>query len=110
MGIKNSKMKILLISLVLTTVFPVAAVWAHHGTHIADKPTEANVISAINEHYVSDVKPIFEKKCADCHGSVTVYPGYYKIPLVKQLMDSDIVEGHEHLDFSKGFPFAGHAS
>lgn len=56
------------------------------------------------------VKPVFEKSCFDCHTSFTKYPWYHKIPGVKQLVDSDIKEGREHLDMSEGFPFKGKGS
>ncbi|MBT4287215.1 MAG: heme-binding domain-containing protein [Deltaproteobacteria bacterium] len=61
-----------------------------------------------NQAYQKYVKVIFEKKCFDCHGSVTTFPWYYKIPGVKQLMDRDIREAKEHLDMSNDFPFGGH--
>ena len=62
----------------------------------------------INQEYLKTVKPIFQKSCFDCHGNTTVYPWYYKIPGVKQLIDSDINESKKHLDFSKDFPFISH--
>jgi hypothetical protein len=61
-----------------------------------------------NQAYQKYVKVIFEKKCFDCHGSVTTFPWYYKIPGVKQLMDHDIKEAKEHLNMSNDFPFGGH--
>ena len=62
----------------------------------------------INQAYINEIKPIFVKSCFDCHGDTTVYPWYYKIPIVKQLIDYDIEESKKHLDFSKDFPFSGH--
>ena len=44
----------------------------------------------INKLYIKTVKPIFKKSCFDCHGNTTNYPWYYKVPGVKQLIDSDI--------------------
>ncbi|HIM93564.1 MAG TPA: cytochrome C, partial [Campylobacterales bacterium] len=29
------------------------------------------------------MKPIFENKCFDCHGTLGTYPWYYKIPGIK---------------------------
>jgi len=88
--------------------------WAHHGTHILDKPLEdaplRRITNTVSSNYIRDVKPIFERKCGDCHGSPTSYPGYYRIPLIKQWIDHDISEGHEHFDISNGFPFGGHGS
>ncbi len=62
----------------------------------------------INKLYIKTVKPIFKKSCFDCHGNTTNYPWYYKVPGVKQLIDSDIKESKKHLDFSKDFPFISH--
>jgi hypothetical protein len=62
----------------------------------------------INIDYQKEVKAIFKKSCFDCHSSSTVFPWYYKIPGVKQLIDSDIKEAKKHLDFSFDFPFKSH--
>ena len=64
----------------------------------------------INESYKLNVRPIFERSCFDCHSSTTQYPWYYKVPGVKQLIDSDIKEARSHLDFSHDFPFISHDS
>ena len=66
------------------------------------------VYEVINSKYVKNIKPIFEKKCFDCHGSVTKFPWYYKIPGIKQLIDSDIEEAKKHIDMRKDFPFLSH--
>ena len=66
---------------------------------------EQKKYTKINQAYLKIVKPIFKKSCFDCHGNSTVYPWYYKIPGIKQLIDSDIREAKRHLDFSKDFPF-----
>lgn len=62
----------------------------------------------INAIYIKNIKPIFEKKCFDCHGEVKIFPWYYKVPGVKQMMDYDIKEAKKHLDMSKDFPFVSH--
>ena len=62
----------------------------------------------INNEYKSTIKPIFQKSCFDCHSNATTYPWYYKVPGVKQLIDSDIKESKKHLDFSNDFPFISH--
>jgi hypothetical protein len=69
---------------------------------------EQKKYTKINQAYLKIVKPIFKKSCFDCHGNSTVYPWYYKIPGIKQLIDSDIREAKRHLDFSKDFPFKSH--
>lgn len=65
-------------------------------------------LAQVNESYVRDVKPIFLKKCMDCHSDQTRFPWYSSIPGVEQLIQSDIKEAKEHIDMSKDFPFAGH--
>jgi hypothetical protein len=67
-------------------------------------------IKQINLSYQKQVKPIFEKKCFDCHGTITDFPWYYNIPGIKQLMDHDIAEAKEHMDMTNDFPFGGHGS
>lgn len=72
--------------------------------------TIASINKQINEKYIQDVKPIFEKKCFDCHGSISKYPWYYKVPGVKQMIDYDMKEAKKHLDMSEGFPFKSHGT
>jgi uncharacterized membrane protein len=79
----------------------------HHQQMEAVLP--ASVSQQINEAYLQKVRPIFLRKCFDCHSDRTLYPVYYSIPGVKQLIDSDVREGREHLDFSKDYPFVSHA-
>lgn len=55
------------------------------------------------------VEPILKNSCYDCHSSKTVYPWYHSIPLVSGFLDGHIKEAREHIDFSNGFPFGGHA-
>lgn len=74
---------------------------------IASKQLEIKYMK-INEEYKSTIKPIFQKSCFDCHSNATTYPWYYKVPGVKQLIDSDIKESKKHLDFSNDFPFISH--
>ena len=62
----------------------------------------------INKNYLQNIKPIFEKKCFDCHANTSTYPWYYKVPGVKQMMDYDMKEAKKHLDMSKDFPFLSH--
>lgn len=67
-------------------------------------------LNKINAGYLQDIKPIFEKKCFDCHSSQTVFPWYYKIPGIRQMIQSDIDEARDHLNMDSGFPFKSHAS
>ncbi|MGE0172633.1 MAG: heme-binding domain-containing protein [Oligoflexales bacterium] len=77
---------------------------AHEAALPPDVFAEAKV------EYLNSVKPIFQKKCFDCHSQATVYPWYYKIPGVKQYIDADIREALHHLDFSQDFPFKSHGT
>ncbi|MBK8204899.1 MAG: heme-binding domain-containing protein, partial [Bdellovibrionales bacterium] len=85
----------------------------HHHSEPPQAPTPQSqeaLLGRINELYKFNVKQIFQKKCFDCHSQNTQYPWYYKIPGAKQLIDGDIEEAKEHLDFSNDFPFGGHGA
>jgi hypothetical protein len=56
------------------------------------------------------LKPAFEHGCYDCHSKFTQFPWYYKLPIIKGLIDSDIRKARRQVDFSDGFPFAGKGS
>jgi uncharacterized membrane protein len=102
----------------LVLLFAFNPLYAHKGeTHDekTDKieiqennPRTEAAYKRVNELYIEKIKPVFKNKCFDCHSNSTVYPWYYKVPGVKQIIDKDIREAKEHLDFSSDFPFAGH--
>ena len=73
-----------------------------------EKDKNKEVFNSINQAYVESTKEIFKIKCFDCHAKITVFPWYYKIPGIKQLMDYDMKEAKKHLDMSKDFPFISH--
>ncbi len=84
---------------------------AHQGdNHPPTKQKPLPVSEEIRSDYQARVKPIFERKCLDCHGGSPTLPWYHAIPGVKQLIDSDLEESQRHLDFSKGYPFVSHAT
>ena len=91
------------------------AVMAHEGEKHEETPpppVEVKVVldsiyRLINQSYLQ-VEPILRKDCYNCHSDQTKYPWYYKLPLIKGLIDKDIEEGRKHLDLSNGFPFGGH--
>jgi hypothetical protein len=64
----------------------------------------------VNNNYLKRVKPIFVKKCFDCHSNQTVFPWYHSLPIVKEMLDKDIAEAKKHLNLSDDFPFEGHGS
>lgn len=73
--------------------------------YIYDKTAAYKII---NKQYREQIRPIFKKKCFDCHSDMTNYPWYYTIPGIKQMMDYDIKEAKKHIDMSKDFPFISH--
>lgn len=70
---------------------------------------QESLFVSINAGY-DTLKPIFEKSCFDCHSTLGKYPWYHKVPGIRQLIDSDIKAGREHLELSNGFPFGGKGS
>lgn len=60
--------------------------------------------------YTEKIKPIFQKKCFDCHAIPQKLPWYAKIPGPKQLIAYDLREAKEHMDMRQDFPFGGHGS
>lgn len=109
--LKNMKIGILFMGLLA----PVS-MFAHGDEHhdAVKKNVDLNqtirIYAEVNREYIQKVRPIFEKKCFDCHANVTQYPWYYKIPGIKQMMDYDIREAKKHMDMSKNFPFVSHAT
>jgi hypothetical protein len=91
---------------------------AHEGMHHGEIPHKKEVIKddsritfeRINTEYNKAVKPIFEVKCFACHAQGVATPWYGEVPLVKNLIRSDMVEAKEHMDMTKGFPFGGHGT
>ena len=110
------------IAIIVLALSP-ALVWAHGEVSHKDEMTETKkftmqssdmmktmIYSEINKTYIMDIRPIFEKKCFDCHADVKNKPWYYKVPGVKYMMDKDIREAKEHIDMHKDFPFISHES
>ncbi|HMN67479.1 MAG TPA: heme-binding domain-containing protein [Bdellovibrionales bacterium] len=85
-------------------------VHGHKAKAVTQEQVPEDVLKSINESYVKDVKPIFQKSCFNCHSSSTTYPWYASLPLAKQLIKSDITEAKEHLEMSHDFPFGGHGN
>jgi len=79
----------------------------HNITEVKNESFSKEKLELVNFNWNKEVKSIFVRSCFDCHSDKTKYPWYYKIPGVKQLIDHDIDEAREHIDFSKGFPFTG---
>ena len=78
----------------------------HEEEMARDKPVFAGEkIAHVSAAYERDVKPIVRAKCWDCHGNETHYPWYHGIPGIGGMIDDDIAEAREHLNFTPGFPF-----
>ncbi|QOR61214.1 heme-binding domain-containing protein [Sulfurovum sp. ST-21] len=72
--------------------------------------TQSALYEEINKSYLKNIKPIFEKKCFDCHADPENTPWYYTLPGIKQMMNYDMREAKEHMDMRKDFPFISHES
>ena len=82
----------------------------HEEPHGNPEVGKGLALDKINEAYRKEVKPVFQKKCFDCHSSQTRYPWYQKIPGIKQMIQDDIAEAKMHLNMDPDFPFQSHAS
>jgi hypothetical protein len=67
-------------------------------------------VDEIGKDYQARVEPIFKKSCFDCHSNATHYPWYYRLPVVKSMIDGDIKGACKHMDMSNGCPFMGHGT
>ncbi|MDF1883116.1 heme-binding domain-containing protein [Sulfurimonas sp. SAG-AH-194-C21] len=111
---KNSIKKTICL-LVLASPFTLLAHGGNTHENVETKTITKTVIgskkveySSITAAYQTDIKPIFKAKCFDCHSTQTIYPWYYKIPGVKQMIEYDIKEAKKHLDMTQDFPFISH--
>lgn len=66
-----------------------------------------SIYAIIQSEFIA-LEPTFKKGCFDCHTTRTDFPWYYKLPLVKGMIEDDISEAKKHMDMSNGFPFGGH--
>lgn len=67
-------------------------------------------LEEVNTQYLKKIRPIFRKKCFDCHATAEKLPWYAKIPGPKQLIQKDIREAKKHMDMRSDFPFGGHGT
>ncbi len=106
--------KVILIFLIILYTFSVKA--HKNNPHGEEKKktqksyTSKSILNNINKDYVANIKPILIRSCGNCHNSERKMPWYYKIPGVKQLIDSDIRNARKHLVLDNDFPFGGHGS
>jgi hypothetical protein len=83
-----------------------------HGRSAEDesKIVPPAVLSEVNQDYVQSVRPIFAKKCFDCHSQNTHWPWYASLPGVGFLIAKDVREARDDMDMSNDFPFVGKGS
>lgn len=108
-------MKAILLLQISTVVLSFSA--HAHKNHVHDvKPEEKKIeeksvkYEEISRAYEAEIKPIFQKKCFDCHSQNPHLPWYSSIPGAKGMISSDIKEAKKHLDMTGGFPFKGHGT
>jgi len=99
----------------LGLIFVPMLIYAHGDKHAVEisqyqRFANKNALERINKNYKQSIKPIFRQKCMNCHSDSTKYPWYYRLPVAKRFIDSDIKEARKHLDFSNDFPFQGHGT
>jgi hypothetical protein len=111
--------KILKMKFVLLVFFccPTFAHEGHqHGAHTQEAkeqdaiPNLKAIYADIQSDYQKTVKPVFDTKCGACHSAEVMAPWYTAIPGFGWIVESERAEAKEHLEFSKGFPFAGHGT
>lgn len=111
--------KLFLFGLLFTPIFLLAHGAEQHNVvkkqtdksnraQLSENEDRAEMYANINRQYIDQIKPVFEKKCFDCHVKPMKFPWYYSIPGIKQMIDYDIKKAKEHLDMSKDFPFLSH--
>ena len=101
----------LVLLIVFSTLFS-SYVYPHEGEKNKEEKDQytSQKMATINEAYIRNVRPIFKKKCFNCHSQFTTYPWYSNIPWIKGFLEKDIREGLKHLDMSQDFPFKGHGT
>lgn len=50
----------------------------------------------------TNVEKLAMKHCADCHSNMTKWPGYTNVAPLSWLVQSDVTEGRQHLNWSVG--------
>lgn len=73
-------------------------------------PSAHDSLFAVINAGFQTLKPGFEHSCYDCHSKFTQFPWYYKLPIIKGMIDKDIKQARHNVDFSNGFPFTGKRS
>lgn len=69
------------------------------GRNVAEG-LSAEDISVAYPTMPQEIHALLQKKCYDCHSNNTAYPWYSYVQPVAWWMNSHVVEGKEHLNFS----------
>ncbi len=98
----------------------VICAWGHAGevntqpnANLSDRmlPSEMPALMALRPVYDAKIKPIFEKKCFDCHAPKRrTLPWYASLPIIKGMIQDDLHGATEHFDMTDGVPFGGQSS
>lgn len=82
---------IVILGIVLSFVHP----W---GNPRAVDPSRTAILPGVE--VAPDVRQILVNKCADCHSSATRWPVYSRFAPASWLVERDIMEAREHMNFS----------
>jgi len=85
--------KILLVLIALVAIASILT--APHASKNAGAPLLAGA------HVPDAVRAAIERSCLDCHSEATRFPWYSYVAPVSWLIESDVKEGREHLNFSR---------
>ncbi len=82
------------------------------GFQIVNPGPSCEVLQAINQEYLRNVKPIFTQKCLMCHAdsSGQTHPLYVVIPPISWLVAEDMRDAKKKMDMTFDFPFQGHGA
>lgn len=107
---KNKRRLFWIVLPILFTLYFFPEIWRpeetpprSHKIHLNDQVRLQ--IAAVNRDYQQNVRPIFEKKCFDCHTSQTRYPWFAHLPLLSTLINWDIHRARSFLDMQNDYPF-----
>lgn len=74
-------------------------------THHAKLTYSCRTLEAINEEYLKEIKPIFQRKCLMCHGQVQRLPLYTQVWPSSLLVSRNATEAKEEIDMRFNYPF-----
>lgn len=84
-----------------------ALAWVHPFGEVRNAPTEASWRLLKGARMSEQAKAILRNKCADCHSEATHWPIYSRVAPVSWLIERDVAEGRQHMDFSQWQSYTG---